>query len=177
MHHALRSLPSFVLLCLALAACNAGESKPEAAAAKAAPLAEAPKPEVAPAQPPAQAAAPTARVDDPTFTLRLAEAGPYKAGELGRVVLHLEPRGEYHVNQDYPIEISLSADADTVLAKAKLERADAAEFGDKGAKFDLPFTPKSAGERKLDANVKFAVCTESNCVPDERNLTLALSVQ
>ncbi len=176
MQKALRSLPSLALFCLALAACNAGAGESAAPSAQAAPVVAAATQAEAPKQP-AAPAAPTSRVDDPTFTLRLAEAGPYKAGELGRVVLHLEPRGEYHVNQDYPIEITLSADAETALAKAKLERADAAEFGDKGAKFDLPFTPKAAGERKLDANVKFAVCTESNCVPDERNLTLALSVQ
>jgi hypothetical protein len=160
-----------VLFLLALSACNTAE--PAKPAEPAAPAAPAPT-EAAKAAAPA---APTSRIDDPTFTLRLAEAGPYKAGELGRVVLHLEPRGEYHVNQDYPIEISVKADAETTLPKAKLERADAAEFGEKGAKFEVPFTAKTAGERKVECNVKFAVCTEANCVPDERDLTLALAVQ
>lgn len=168
-----------VLFLLALSACNTAEpAQPAEPAAPAAPApAEAQKvPAAAPAAP-AAPTVPTSRIDDPTFTLRLAEAGPYKAGELGRVVLHLEPRGEYHVNQDYPIEISVKADAETTLAKAKLERADAAEFGEKGAKFEVPFTAKAAGERKIECNVKFAVCTEANCVPDERDLTLALAVQ
>jgi hypothetical protein len=64
-----------------------------------------------------------------------------------------------------------------MLPKAQLARPDAAEFGDTKAKFDIPFTPKSAGALAVNANVKFAVCTEENCVPDERNLTLALAVQ
>jgi hypothetical protein len=40
----------------------------------------------------------------------------------------------------------------------------------------VPFTAKSAGDQKLMCNVKFAVCTDENCVPDERNLALALAV-
>lgn len=168
------------LACLALAAA-CGESKSGQAAAPAAPAAavEAQKPAPAPppAAVPAVAQAATSAIDDPSFSLHLIEAGPYKAGELGRVVVQLEPHGVYHVNQEYPIEIALSGDADTAFPKAKLERPDAAEFGEKKVKFDVPFTAKVAGDHKLLANVKFAVCTKENCVPDERNLTLAVAVK
>jgi hypothetical protein len=116
-------------------------------------------------------------IDDPGFTLRLADAGPYKAGELSRVVLHLEPRGAFHINQEYPVEITLSGDADTSFPKTTLAKADAAEFGEKNARFDVPFSAKAAGDHKVLANVKFAVCTAENCVPDERNLSLALAVK
>ena len=97
--------------------------------------------------------------------------------ELGRVVIELQPKGVYHVNQEYPLEIALTSAADGVLPKAQLAKADAAEFGEKKARFDIPVSPKAAGSVSVNANVKFAVCTEENCVPDERNLTLALAVQ
>lgn len=135
---------------------------------------EAPKPAAAA---PVPASAAPSSIDDVGFSLRLAEAGPYKVGELGRVVLHLEPRGVFHINQEYPVEISLSGDADTSFPKATLARSDAAEFGEKHARFDVPFSAKAAGDHKLLANVKFAVCTPENCVPDERNLSLALAVK
>jgi hypothetical protein len=155
-----------------VSACGGGSNTSQAAAPQAAPPVEAPKP--VPALPPGVA---PSSIDEAGFSLRLAEAGPYKAGELGRFVVHLEPRGEFHINQEYPIEIGLSSDVDTAFPKPNLARADAAEFGEKKARFDVPFTTKVKGDHKISANVKFAVCTAENCVPDERNLSLALAVK
>ena len=63
------------------------------------------------------------------------------------------------------------------MAKSQLERPDAAEFGEKAARFDVPFTPAQAGEHTVQAKVRFAVCTPETCVPDERTLALAIAVK
>lgn len=162
-------------MCL-IASFGCGGNKPaESAPAQAVAATPTPAPSAVAAEPIAPAAAPSS-IDEASFSLRLAEAGPYKAGELSRVVLQLEPRGKFHINQEYPVEIAVSGTADTTFPKATLAKADAAEFGEKKARFEVPFTAKSAGDHKLLANVKFAVCTDENCVPDERNLALALAV-
>jgi hypothetical protein len=161
-------------MCLALAF-GCGGKPAESAPAQASAPTPAPEPSPVPAEPIAPAAAPSS-IEEASFALRIAEAGPYKAGELGRVVLQLEPRGKFHINQEYPVEIAVSGTADTSFPKATLMKPDAAEFGEKKARFEVPFTAKSAGDHKLLANVKFAVCTDENCVPDERNLALALAV-
>ena len=145
-------------------------SMPAAAAAKV----EAPKAVETAKVPPS--AAPSS-IEEAGFSLKLAEAGPYKVGEISRFVLHLEPRGVFHINQEYPIEISLTGDAETSFPKASLARADAEHFDDNKATFAVPFTAKAAGDHKLLANVKFAVCTAENCVPDERDLALAVAVK
>ncbi len=139
-----------------------------------APVAPAPAPSPVPAEKIATVA--PSSIEEPSFALKLAQAGPYKAGELGRLVLHLEPRGEFHINQEYPVEISFTGGPDTSFPKATFAKSDAAEFGDKKARFEVPFTPKAAGDHKVQCNVKFAVCTDENCVPDERDLSLALAV-
>lgn len=135
-------------------------------------------PSAVPAVPvaPAPAAAPS-NIEEASFALRLSDAGPYKAGELGRVVLQLEPRGKFHINQEYPVEIAVSSTGDAKFPKGTLTKPDAAEFGEKKARFEVPFTAQAAGDQKLLANVKFAVCTDENCVPDERNLALMLAVK
>ena len=167
-------------LCLAFAnACGPSSNAPAEPPASAPPSAAAqpaPKPEPA-AAPGAAAGATPSAVDDAAFLLRLNAAGSYKAGELGRVVLELQTKGPYHVNQEYPLEISITSGADTTLPKAKFERADAAEFTKTKARFEVPLTAKAAGSVAVNANVKFAVCTDENCVPDERNLSLVLAVQ
>jgi hypothetical protein len=116
-------------------------------------------------------------IEEAGFSLRLADAGPYKAGELSRIVLQLEPRGIFHINQEYPVEITLTGDTATSFPKASLARSDAAQFDEKKARFEVPFTPSATGDHKLLANVKFAVCTAENCVPDERDLSLAVAVK
>lgn len=151
-------------------------TQPEAKVAAKAEVAKAEAPAVA--KPDAKPAAPAGPVvTDPTFELRLAPAGKYTVGELGRVDLSLEPRGIYHINQEYPISIEVSGGDGVTLPKAKLARTDAAEFGQNKAVFEVPLTPKAAGEQKLQAHVRFAVCTEETCVPDERTLALALAVE
>lgn len=163
------------LLSVAGLACVLACGKKEAAAPE--PAAPAPAaPSEAPVAPPgAQVAAPSS-IEEASFALRMAEAGPYKTGELGRFVLQIEPRGHFHINQEYPVEIAVTGSAGTTFPKANLLKPDAAEFSDKKARFEVPFTASTSGDHKVNCNVKFAVCTEENCVPDERNLTLALAV-
>jgi len=146
------------------------ETKPEAKPA----ATPAPKPEPADEKPAAEL---TATATDPSFQLSLKPAGPYEAGKLGTFVVDLEPRGEYHVNEEYPMSVTVSAGEGMTLPKAELKKADAAEFGQKRARFEVPFTPTAKGEHRVEAHVRFAVCTPETCVPDERKLALALPVE
>lgn len=164
-----------------LVACGGG-NKSEGAETPAAPPAApapaaAPKPAAEPVQPQAAAAAPTDRVDDPSFELAAKPAGPYSAGKLGSFAISLTPRGSYHVNPDYPLSVSLKAEGGVSLPKSELAKSDAATFGEKLARFDVPFTADKAGAHRVEAKVRFAVCTPENCVPDERTLALNLAVQ
>jgi hypothetical protein len=161
----------------ALAACGSSgggdQAAPPPAAPAEAPVAPAP---AAPAPAPA-AAAPTDKVDDPTFVLAATPVGTYASGKLGSVAISLTPRGAYHVNEDYPISVTLSGDPALQFAKPQMGKAETAEFSEKVARFDVPVTPQAAGKHALTAKVKFAVCTPENCVPDERTLALALAVE
>jgi hypothetical protein len=180
----MRNQSGLIAVTLGMMACACGGNKEAAAEpAQAAHEPAAPAPAAKVAEPGAVAvaavpknAAPSS-IEEAGFSLKLAEAGPYKAGELARVVLQIEPRGVFHINQEYPVEVTLTGDTETKFPKANLERGDAAQFDEKKARFDVPFTPAAAGDHKLMANVKFAVCTAENCVPDERDLALAVAVK
>jgi hypothetical protein len=145
-------------------ATSAGDKSPAAAPA-AAPVAT------------AVAAPPSDRVDDPAFELSAAKVGTYAVGQLGTFTVSLKPRGQYHINQDYPIGISVRPSQGLRMAKAELKKPDAAVFGEQLARFDVPLTPEQAGSQRLEAQVRFAVCTPENCVPDERTLALVLAVE
>lgn len=118
------------------------------------------------------------RVEDPTFELELNHGGDgYKASELGHFVLTLTPRGEYHVNKEFPMQIGVRGPSELTFPKTELTREDAAEYRDRRARFDVPFTPTAAGEHRVVVDVDFAVCTDETCVPDRRKLALVLAVE
>jgi hypothetical protein len=158
---------SHVLTLLCLVACG-GESKP-AEPASAAPVAA----PVAPAEP-TKPAGPV--VEENIFRIAFEEAKPYTAGQPGELKVVIEPRGGYHINQDYPTRIDLKAPAAVKLAKPSLGKGDAAAFGEQNARFDVGFTADK-GSHDLSATVDFAVCTAETCVPEQRTIAIALNVQ
>jgi len=105
-----------------------------------------------------------------------SSAESYRAGEVGQFAIELTGREGWHVNMEYPTVVQLEGEGLT-FPSASLERAQAAQYAEERVRFDVPFTPAAAGERSVTARVQFAMCNPSNCVPEERTLTLALAVQ
>lgn len=127
---------------------------------------------------PAVPAAPAGpRVEQDSFVLEaVANAAGYTAGQASTVTIRLLPRGGWHVNQDFPVQVDLHAPAELGLAKAQLLRADAAAFDEQQFRFDAALTPVAAGPRTLGATVNFAICTDENCLPQRVELALPLEV-
>jgi hypothetical protein len=156
--------------------CGSSGSNAASGAEPAPAPAAAPEP-AKPAEAPKPAAPPSDKVDDPSFELALVPSPPYTVGKLASFAVSLKPRGVYHINQDYPIDIALTPSDGVTLPKSQFKKADAATFDEKTARFDVPVTPSKAGQQRIEAHVKFAVCTAENCVPDERTLALVLPVE
>jgi hypothetical protein len=143
------------VLAAALGACKptggTGELPVPARARTAPPPASAPKP-----------AAPAA----PNYTVRATALGSLGRGQAGQFEIALAPRSGYHLNQEFPIEIKISAPTARV-AKPTLGRADAKTFAETGAVFDVGVTPGAPGEEEYTARLRFAVCTDKDCRPVE----------
>ena len=133
------------------------------------------------AEPPA-----TAKTDGPAgpqietgaFLLAVAPAQPkYAAGKAGEVEIALEGRGEWHVNQEYPIRVDLKGAPELKFAKTELVKDDAEEFGDEKVRFLAAVEPSTAGEHEVSCDVSFAMCTEENCILEKRTVAMKLEVQ
>ncbi|MCB9661432.1 MAG: hypothetical protein H6726_27545 [Sandaracinaceae bacterium] len=123
---------------------------------------------------PAEPGGPTATGS--SFALVSSTAESYTAGQLGSFAIELTGREGWHVNMEYPTVVQVEGEG-VSFPTARLERAQAAEFGEERVRFEVPFTPGAAGAKEVQARVQFAMCNPSNCVPEERTLTLALAVQ
>jgi hypothetical protein len=118
------------------------------------------------------------RIETGSFLLAVAPAQPkYAAGQAGELEIALESRGEWHVNQEYPIRVDLKAASGVALPKAELVKDDAKEFGEEKVRFLAPIEPSTAGKHEVTCDVSFAMCTEENCILERRTVAMELEVQ
>lgn len=171
------SLPLF-----ALAGCAGNEApakdKADDSAAKTAKSADATKPIVGKPVDGAQkvAMAPGGAKDEQQYALQI-EPGEAKVGEPGKVSIRVVPKGEWHMNLEYPTKLEITAPAGSTVAKPKLGKDDAVAFTEEGAEFAVAFTPNKAGDQTFTGEFKFAVCQDEACVPRTEQLEFHVAVK
>lgn len=118
------------------------------------------------------------KIETGSFMLAVAPAQPkYSAGKPGELEIALEGRGEWHVNQEYPIRVDLKAPEGVAIPKAELVKDDAKEFGEEKVTFLAAVEPSAAGKHEVTCDVSFAMCTEENCILEKRTVAMELEVQ
>jgi len=118
------------------------------------------------------------KIETGAFLLEVSPAQPtYSAGKPGEVQIALESRGQWHVNEEYPIRVDLKAAPGVSIPKAELVKDDAKEFGQEKVRFVAAVEPASAGEHEVTCDVSFALCTEENCILEKRTLAMQLEVE
>jgi hypothetical protein len=89
------------------------------------------------------------------------------AGKPSVVKVRVEPRGDFHMNLDYPVTLDMTAPTGVDMSASRQRSADAERFDDQGLVFAVPFTPKSRGDKHFAGTVEFAVCGELSCAPEK----------
>lgn len=113
---------------------------------------------------------------DGNFAITAAPQGAVTVGAAGRAEITLEGRNGYHVNAEYPIQLTIQPPAGVELAKATLVREDASTFEEARAVFPVVFTPREAGHKEFSGELSFSVCNPQNCLMERRPVTFAVDV-
>ncbi|RLB38746.1 MAG: hypothetical protein DRH30_11020 [Deltaproteobacteria bacterium] len=117
-------------------------------------------------------------IETGSFLLAVTPTQPgYTIGKTGEVEIALEGRGDWHVNQEYPIRVDLKAAPGVALKKNELVKDDAKEFGEDKVRFLAALEPSAAGDHEVTCDVSFAMCTEENCILEKRTVTMQLKVE
>jgi hypothetical protein len=116
------------------------------------------------------------KLDEKNFSLEMKSAGPYKAGAQGFVEVVLEPKGEFHCNQEYPYKIKLGTAPAGITYPQAVVKNDAITVKPEKAVMKVPFTADKPGESKVSGNFFFSVCTSQQCVIDNRELAVMVKV-
>lgn len=105
-----------------------------------------------------------------TFELTGTATGPFAVGTASSFEIRLTPRGEYHVNREYPWSVTVTPPAAVTVPTTTFDAGTATEMTDTVARFVVPFTPTAAGTHDVTAAVDFGVCREEACVFEMRNV-------
>jgi hypothetical protein len=97
-------------------------------------------------------------------------------GTTGTASLTIKVKGGWHVNDEAPISVALTAPAGVTVKKAKLTRADLAASSKESARFDIPVSATEAGKKTIGAEAHFVLCQEQACKPVKETVTLAIEV-
>ena len=100
----------------------------------------------------------------------------------GKFGVNLNARGKWHVNQDYPIELSLNGKLPQngralELKKKTYTKADVAEIGEDAVRYEVAFSTPKPGPYDVEAELSFAMCTPKTCVQETRKVAVALKVE
>ena len=116
------------------------------------------------------------KLDEKNFSLEMKAAGPYKAGQQGNVEVVLEPKGDFHCNQEYPYKIKLGAAPPGITYPQAVVKTEAITIKPEKAVMKMPFTPEKPGDAKLSGNFYFSICTSQQCVIENRELAVMVKV-
>jgi hypothetical protein len=103
-----------------------------------------------------------------------------KRGSRGELALSIElSRPDVHVQQEFPLKVTLTAGPGLKVAKGALGHADAADPAARDRRWKVGVTAVGAkGPERIEAAVRFALCKEAEpawCVV--RNETVAATVE
>jgi hypothetical protein len=88
------------------------------------------------------------------------------------VDVRVEPRGGFHISQDFPTELRVNPVDGVTLARPVLAPAQAAEFTEQRAHFRVAMTPTRSGHRHVTGVFRFAQIpvSPSSCLPERRTI-------
>ena len=97
-------------------------------------------------------------------------------GATATASLTITAKAGWHVNDEAPITVALTAPAGVTVPKAKLTRADLAQSSKETARFDIPVSATEAGKKTINAEARFVLCQEQACKPVKETLALAVEI-
>lgn len=118
-----------------------------------------------------------AKVDNEQYAIEM-KSGAYKAGQEGTLEILITAKGDYKINEKYPIKFKAAepADGSVKFSKAVLKREDGT-FELKKGSFKVPFTAAKSGKATVSGVLSLSVCTPENCLMDKVELETTVDVQ
>jgi len=115
--------------------------------------------------------------DTEAYTVKLATPAKVTTGAKGSATLEITPKKGWHLNDEFPYKLTVTAPAGAKVAKPEQGKQDTVAFSHESMKWAIDFTASTAGDKAFTGKVKFAVCTETSCDPKKEELAFNVKVE
>lgn len=118
------------------------------------------------------------KAETDVYAVEMKTTGPYAAGKEGTLEITIEPRGVYHVNEQYPTKFKLMdpAPEGVTFPKPILKKEDGS-FSEKKGSFKVPFVASKAGKTKISGTLSISMCSPNSCVMEKVDLEVDVDVK
>lgn len=115
----------------------------------------------------AEGARPGSSYSKEQFEVTIKVPSSCKVGDAARAEIQVVPKSGYKMNLKFPSELSLKKGGDGVtLAKESFDKGDAKELTEATLRYEVTFTPTSAGTKVVQGELGFSVCTPKVCITE-----------
>lgn len=118
----------------------------------------------------------TSQVSEPGFAVELRSSGQSAAGRTGSLLVLLEAKAPYHVNQAYPFRFSPKP-VEGLKFPVKAIDTERVKFDEHHGTFPLLFTAEKPGTFQVTGTFSFSVCSADKCLMEKRDLALTVDVK
>jgi hypothetical protein len=115
--------------------------------------------------------------DKDAYTVKLASPDKVTTGSKGTATLEIVPKKGWHLNDEFPYKLTITAPAGAKVAKPEQGKQDTVSFSHEAMKWAIDFETSSAGDKAFTGKVKFAVCTETSCDPKKEELAFKVKAE
>ena len=118
------------------------------------------------------------KVDADAYTVEVKTTGAYTANQEGAVEIAIVPKGDYHINDKFPIKFKATDPAPEGIRYPKpvLKREDGS-FEDKKGSLKVPFVATRSGKAKVSGVLSISMCSDKNCLIEKLDLDLDVDVK
>ena len=100
-----------------------------------------------------------------------------KTNERAVARISVAPKGAFHVNLEYPIKLTITPPDGVKLDKEKQTKDDAKRFEKAGLDFEVGFVADGKGKKSFNGEIRFAVCTDTDCKPTTEKVAFDVDVK
>ena len=115
--------------------------------------------------------------DTEAYTVKLAAPAKLSTGAKGSATLEIVPKAGWHLNDEFPYKLTMTAPSGAKVAKPEQGKKDTVAFSPDKMKWAIDFEASAAGDKAFTGKVKFAVCTETSCDPKKEELAFNVKVE
>lgn len=118
------------------------------------------------------------KADKDQYTVELKAPASCKAGSECKAEISLKSKGEFHINDKYPIKFKAPDTApEGVTFTKSIVKKDDGKFAEKEGTLPVGFTIAKAGKVKIAGTFSFSVCSDANCVMDKVDLEVEVEAK